>query len=50
MDVYTATEEAYKNGYNDGYKKGLEDEKKEATIEQVMFDCGCEDDECMENE
>lgn len=25
MDVYTATEEAYKNGYEKGYAKGLND-------------------------
>lgn len=27
MDVYSATEEAYKNGYEKGYSKGLEDAK-----------------------
>ena len=36
MDVYTATEEAYKNGYNDGYKKGLEDGKKEASLKWMF--------------
>lgn len=35
MDVYTATEEAYKNGYDAGYAKGLEDAKNTESGEWI---------------
>ena len=36
MDIYMATEQAYKNGYSDGYRDAYEDKNKYMVINEYI--------------